>query len=294
MRTELSILIPTYNGDCRQQVSALLRQASAIEGLTFEIVVADDHSPDRSLASLCRETGRWPHCRFIGLEANVGRAAIRNLLAREARYDWLLFMDCDMVVKEGMLGRYLATEGADVVDGGVAIGKGPAGNLRYLYEKSCEQHHTAAERRKRPYQHFHTANFMISRPTMLATPFDERYRRYGYEDVVFGKQLAEKGIRIEHIDNPAGFDRFETNEHFVAKTEEGLQTLFCFSSELRGYSRMLTFVGGIHVPLVKTLLRTWHRLFGRLERRLLCSSHPSLAVFKAYKIGYYLSLTKTD
>jgi hypothetical protein len=41
---------------------------------------------------------------------------------------------------------------------------------------------------------------------------------------------------------------------------------------------------------VRGFIRLWHRLFGALERRNLCSNHPSLNVFKLYKLGYYLSL----
>ena len=38
----LSILIPTYNGDCRAMVEELSCQAQALVGLDYEIIVADD------------------------------------------------------------------------------------------------------------------------------------------------------------------------------------------------------------------------------------------------------------
>ena len=44
MITSLSVLIPVYNRDCSQLVRALQRQAMRIEGLQFEILVADDGS----------------------------------------------------------------------------------------------------------------------------------------------------------------------------------------------------------------------------------------------------------
>ena len=123
---------------------------------------------------------------------------------------------------------------------------------------------------------------------MLAHPFDERFRHYGYEDVLLGKVLHQHHIPIEHIDNPLGFSHFETNAEFVAKTEEGLHTLYQFRDDLRGYSRLLTFVSGIHIPLILSLIRLWHRLFRKAERRNLCGSRPSLWVFKLYRLGYYL------
>lgn len=295
MRSELSVLIPTYNGDCRRQVAELCRQASTIEGLRYEIIVADDGSTDTSQVALCREIAKWPYCRFIERKTNEGRASIRNFLAQQAQYEWLLFMDCDMTVKPGLLLNYLSCdEEAEVVDGGVSIGQGEADNLRYLYEKACEASHTAEQRQQQPFQHFHTANFMVKREVMGRFPFDERYRNYGYEDVFFGKQLAKNRVRILHINNPAGFDTFEANEQFVAKTEEGLRTLHTFRQELRGYSRMLTFVSGIHLGCIRWLIRCWHQLFGPMERRNLCSQHPKLSIFTLYKIGYYLTLTKND
>ena len=292
MKHELSILIPTYSNDCRPLATELSRQAEAVEGLRYELIVADDGSPVRERVERCREVSRLPHCRFIERSENSGRAAIRNFLAQEARYEWLLFLDCDMTIPDGhFLQNYLQYEGEEpIVYGGYIVGDGEPSCLRYLYEKQCEPQHQAAERRKRPYQHFHTCNFLVRREVMLAHPFDERFRHYGYEDVLFGKQLRRSGITIGHLANPTGFFTFEDNPHFVAKTEEGLRTLHEFQADLRGYSQMLTFVDGIHIAPVKWLIRLWHRLFGKLERRRLCGAHPSLRTFKLYKLGYFLSL----
>lgn len=291
MIKELSILIPAYNGDCRRQVAALSEQAEAAEGLQYEIIVADDGSTDKACVERCREVEQWPHCRFIAREENVGRAAIRNFLARQARCQWLLFMDCDMQIPaSGFISKYMACGAAQIAYGGYTVGQGERSNLRFLYEKACEPQHTAEERRKRPFQHFHTSNFIVRRDIMLAHPFDERFRHYGYEDVLWGKQLRTAGVSIDHVDNPAGFCTFEDNPHFVSKTEEALHTLHTFSGDLRGYSRLITFVENIHLRAVLAMIRLWHRLAGPLERRILCGKCPSLTVFKLYKLGYYVSL----
>ena len=146
------------------------------------------------------------------------------------------------------------------------------------------------KRQQQPYHDFHTANFCVSRQVMLSHPFDERFRYYGYEDVLFGKQLRADHIAITHIDNPMGFCTFESNPDFVSKTEEGLRTLYQFQSELRGYSRLITLVEGIHIPLILSLIRLSHRLFSGLIRHNLCGRHPSLKLFKFYKLGYYTTI----
>ena len=292
-KREISILIPVYNGDCRQMVESLSRQAQQLADLEhYEIIVADDGSSNRACVTVNSSISTLPHCRFIDRQQNVGRAAIRNFLAQTAQYEWLLFIDGDMTIThDDYLATYLNTEDdQQVVYGGYHIGTGEDSNLRYLYEKASAHQHTAEERQKRPYQHFHTANFMVSREVMLAHPFDERFRTYGYEDVLFGKTMRQNHISISHIDNTVGFCKFESNEHFVSKTEEGLRTLHAFRNDLRGYSNLLTFVEGIHLKVVRGAIRLWHTLFGKLERRNLCGKHPRIRLLKIYKIGYYLKL----
>ena len=290
-KQELSVLIPTYNHVCLALVKQLLPllEAAAVD---YEVVVSDDGSTDKDSITGNQAISLLPRCRYIVRQENVGRAAIRNFLVQEAKYAFVLFIDSDMtVLNDQLIRRYLDSSCDTVIDGGVAIhGDEEAlkGNLRYRYEKAEEARHTAPERQKTPYQHLHTANLFVRRDLMLANPFDERFRHYGYEDVLLGKKFHQQHIAIEHIDNPLGFCTFETNAAFVAKTEEGLRTLYEFREDLRGYSRLLTFVSNIHIPAVKTTIRLWHRMFGALERRNLCGSHPNITIFKLYRLGYFI------
>ena len=287
----ISVLIPTYNQPCLELVSQLQAQLEQA-AVAYEIIVADDGSTDERTVEANLGIATLVHCQYIIRKENAGRAAIRNFLAQEAQYDLLLFIDSDMsLVDDQYIRRYLAADCDSVLDGGVRIVGDEdewRGNLRYLYEKAEEPHHTAPERQRTPYQHLHTANLLIRRELMLKYPFDERFRHYGYEDVLLGKTLRRHRVAIKHIDNPLGFSTFEANADFVAKTEEGLRTLYEFREDLRGYSRLLTLVSGIHIPLVKSMIRWMHRLAGPAVRRNLCSTHPRLFLFKLYKLGYYL------
>ena len=287
----ISVLIPTYNQPCLELVSQLQAQLEQA-AVPYEIIVADDGSTDERTVEANLGIATLVHCQYIIRKENAGRAVIRNFLAQEAQYDLLLFIDSDMsLVDDQYIRRYLAADCDTVVDGGVRIVGDEdewRGNLRYLYEKAEEPHHTAPERQRTPYQHLHTANLLIRRELMLKYPFDERFRHYGYEDVLLGKTLRRHRVAIKHIDNPLGFSTFETNADFVAKTEEGLRTLYEFREDLRGYSRLLTLVSGIHIPLVKSMIRWMHRMAGPAVRCNLCSTHPRLFLFKLYKLGYYL------
>ena len=288
---KVSVLIPTYNHVCVALVKGLAQQLEAV-GDDYEIIVADDGSTDAATVAENQAINALPHCRYLVRQENVGRAAIRNFLVREAQQPYVLFIDSDMtLISDDYIRRYLDSDCDTVIDGGVAIGGDPdtlKGNLRYCYEKAEEARHTAPERQKSPYQHLHTANLLVRRDLMIEHPFDERFRHYGYEDVLLGKSFREQRIPIAHIDNPLGFCTFETNADFVAKTEEGLRTLGQFRDDLRGYSRLLTLISNIHIPAVLTVIRLWHRLFGRLERRNLCGNRPSITIFKLYRLGYFI------
>ena len=292
---ELSILIPCFNHECLELVTRLHQQAITT-GISFEILVADDASTNQTIIEKNRAISCLSHCTYIEQKVNMGRAAIRNFLARNACFAYLLYIDSDMtVINDNYLKHYLEVPSPMVVDGGVCI-MAPTSEqqqlLRYLYEKAEEPHHTAQERQKKPHQHLHTANLLIARQLMMQYPFDERIHRYGYEDVLLGKTLQRHRIPIIHIDNPMGFCTFESNAEFIAKTEEGLQTLCEFHQDLRGYSRLLTLVQGIHIPAILWFIRLWHLLFGAAERRNLCGFRPHLSLFRLYQLGYFVTLLK--
>lgn len=307
---DLSILLPSYNNVCVSLVQVLQRQADALRGkldkpFRYEIIVADDCSTDAACIDANRVIGDMLHCRYLRMEQNVGRAQIRNVLISESRGDYVLLVDSDLFLcDDNYLYKY-ATSTADVVYGGTRIGgKGFAmvddeantenlkGNLRYIYEKKAEPSHRAVFRQLRPNQEISVCNLYARRDIMEAHPFDSRFKAYGYEDVLFGKRLAESGIEVTHIDNPVLINEFEPNSVFVKKTEEAILTLCRFEQDLEGYSNLKTKVTtlGRYIPL--SLFRLWHRIMKNKEKRNLTGSKPSLLLFKLYKLGFFLENRK--
>ena len=295
-KKELSILIPNYNNVCVGLVTVLQQQADAL-GIDYEILVADDASPQKDTVRQNEAIGALPHCRYIVKETNTGSAATRNFLGRQSRYRWLLFLDCDIAIPDDhFLERYVADAHEGVVNGGISIVDNDAlsHNLRYMYEKQAEPAHTAARRQANRYHEFRSTNFLIGREVLEACPFDERFTRSGYEDVLFGKMLKQQQVSVTHIDNPVMMTEFESNPDYVTKIERSMRTLHTFRHELRGYSRILTFDDGIHISAVRWLIRLWHRVFGTLERRNLCGSRPILKLFTLYRLGYYLTIGEKE
>lgn len=307
---DLSILLPSYNNVCVSLVQALQRQADALRGkldkpFRYEIIVADDCSTDAACIDANRVIGDMLHCRYLRMEQNVGRAQIRNVLISESRGDYVLLIDSDLFLcDDNYLYKY-ATSTADVVYGGTRIGgeglvmvdneantENLKGNLRYIYEKKAEPSHRAAFRQLRPNQEISVCNLYARRDIMEAHPFDSRFKAYGYEDVLFGKRLAECGIEVTHIDNPVLINEFEPNSVFVKKTEEAILTLCRFEQDLEGYSNLKTKVTtlGRYIPL--SLFRLWHRIMKNKEKRNLTGPKPSLLLFKLYKLGFFLENRK--
>lgn len=297
MRQELSVLIPVYNETCVGQVKRLLelcqRIADSGRPFSFEIIVSDDCSTDRLATKPNDAIAHLPYCRYIVQSNNGGSASNRNRLARESRYEWLLYIDCDVdLASDQFILNYLDAGDADVIVGGLMVGGDAnqlSSNLRYLYESNCQEAHSAQRRRQRPFQSFRSCNFMVRREVMLGCPFDERFQKSGYEDVLLGKQLRAGQYTISHIDNPVTMTRFEQNPDYINKVEYSLQTLYRFRTDLRGYSRLLTTAEGIHLRVVRWTLAMLFRMLAPMVRRQLCGKHPRLCLFQPYRLGYYLN-----
>ncbi len=293
--SQLSILIPTYNDVCVDLVGSLCQQAGLIPRLSYEILVADDGSTMAESVKANEVINTYAHCKYLKREKNEGRSAIRNFLAQQAQYSLLLFIDSHMsVVNDDFLATYLSSRSHSLVYGGYTVHEddGKRSNLRYLYEMSCVDAQAAANRSASPYSNFHTSNFLIHREIMLARPLDERFKKYGYEDVLFGKQLKKAGIEIFHIDNPLGFNRFESNQRFLEKTEEGLRTLYEFRNELNGYSRLLELSNRLQKWHMSGLVRCLYDCFHLSIKKNLQGEKPSLFLFKVYRLTYFFSLMR--
>ena len=292
----LSILIPTYNYDCTQLVRDLHRQVEQL-GIDYEIIVADDASPLQECRERIREINAWPHCRLLELENNLGRARIRNRLADEAQYEWLLFMDADAeVISVSFIANYLSHTDVDVVCGGLCHADtlpSPEVSLRYAYEKRADKQRTAYYRSKHPYERFTPFNFAIRRATFLAILFDESISEYGHEDTLFGIELERNGVCIRHIDNPMRQGGIETNEEFLEKTRAALRNLALMEESMEGHSSLLKLYSLLRSLRLDGCIARWFaRKESSITKRLL-GEKPRLSLFFLYKLGYYVKLKVT-
>src|SRR5688500_17883152 len=118
MVKEIWVLIPVYNYDVSELVKALHQQCQ--QCLTdFEILLFDDGS-DETYKAVNRQLVNLPNVIYYELPQNIGRAAIRNLLAQKAECSTLIFLDNDSALPDAdFINRYLkAADLESVISGG--------------------------------------------------------------------------------------------------------------------------------------------------------------------------------
>ena len=287
----LSILIPVFNWDCSQLIKDLHFQGLVL-GIPYEIIVADDCSTDKELQEKSRIIAEsHENCRYFGLPHNIGRAAIRNFLADQSRYDKLLFLDCDAAVKDKQfLKNYMeVADKASVICGGVTHPdeipqKG--WELRYLYEKNAAFERSAGFRSQNPYLRFTSFSFMIDRDVFMKIRFDESYVRYGYEDVQFGHELEQNGVSILHIDNPMAHLGLEDNAAFLNKTRQAVLNAFDHKNEIGESSKLLNHYQRVLKWKMRWLFRVIWTFFQKSMERNLLGPKPKLRIFSLYKLCY--------
>jgi GT2 family glycosyltransferase len=112
----VSILVVTFN--CKDYLEPCFK---SIERNTsypaYEILVLDNASTDGTPEEIRRLAGADPRVRITLLEWNAGFAAGNNLIAREARGDYFVFLNPDTIVTPGWLERLLQHTQRDTATG---------------------------------------------------------------------------------------------------------------------------------------------------------------------------------
>jgi len=291
---KISLLIPVYNYDIIALVHSMKSALGKVPEFC-EILIGDDGSSPEF-----KEKYRSLECeeiRVIHSKKNIGRAAIRNRLALEAKGDYVLFMDADAMLtgtaEVYMLAWLPKMTYYRVLSGGTLYHDSPPGDpdklLRWKYGKKKEQR-KASEKNNYPHADFSTFNVLFDKSIFSKIRFNEELKQYGYEDTLMGYQLKKAGIEILHIDNGLMHEGLESNKDFLTKTKLGIENLSMLYDNVTDKK---TFSDTVRILRVYNWLR-----FFRLTRILagiyihyrerieikLDSSNVSLKLFGFYKI----------
>ncbi|MCU0460446.1 MAG: glycosyltransferase family 2 protein [Bacteroidales bacterium] len=293
----ISLLVPV----CDYDIVAIVYSMKSCIGTIpefIEILIGDDGSTPENKAKYKSLEGDG--VRLISYEKNIGRSAIRNRLALEAKGEYLLFIDADTMVPgtaEAFMQKWLNSAGlARVISGGILYHESPPGDpdkiLRWKNGRRREQK-KASYRNKHPYSSFSTFNVLIDRTIFEKLRFNEEIKQYGHEDSLFSYQLHKAGIDVAHIDNGLIHDGIETNRDFINKTKlgiENLSRLYDCVTDKKTFAATVKMVRDYRWLSLFRLTLVLAGLFIRFRERMelrIDSSNPPLWLFDAYKISMF-------
>lgn len=290
----VSLLIPVCDYDIIALVYYMKSGIKKVQEFG-EIIIGDDGSSAEFKNKYQSLEGEG--IRVIYSEKNIGRAAIKNRLALEAKGDYVLFIDADTMVSgtaEAYLRKWIPyMSSARVICGGILYHESKPGDpdrlLRWKYGRKREQR-KASDRNKHPHANFSTFNVLFEKSIFEKIRFNEELRQYGHEDTLMGYQLKKAGIDILHIDNGLVHEGLETNREFLNKTKlgiENLSKLYHIVTDKNAFSSTVSLLRNYNLLEMARLNRILAGIFIRYREKMeirLDSSKISLKLFGFYKI----------
>ena len=295
----LSVLIPVYNYNVFPLVENLLKQCLS-ENIVFEIIALDDASKNEDTIKANQEINNLEKCSYQVLPENLGRSGIRNLLAKRAQYNWLLFLDADtMPVDNSLVSKYLPhlNDEEKVIYGGIIYQeKQPEKQelLRWVYGNSREAL-SVKKRTSDPYLSMLTLNFAIKKSVFEKVTFNETIPNLRYEDILFSYDLSRNNITMQHIANPVYHLGLDTSYICLIKAEDSIKGLkYLLDHQLldANYMRLSKTYIILKRFYLTGLLSLLFRANKSLMQKNLLGGKPSLFVFDLYRLGYLSLLQK--
>ncbi len=289
----LSVLIPVYNFDVVNLIQSLHQQCTD-EHINFEILCVDDASSDPTLKSKNKSILSLQNLTYEELADNLGRSKIRTYLAQKAKYEYLLYLDCDSGIDVGFIKKYvqfLKENQPTIVYGGRSYDptKPTDQKLIFRWKYGIEREQVSAEKRNAdPYRSFMTNNFIIKRDVYLSVFSTQGLEGYGYEDSLLAYLLKQKGIRLEHINNAAVHLGLEAAEDFIKKTQNGIKNLYLLIQENKIDCEQVKLYAYFYALKKRKMdglcLMVLKPFKNRFKDHLVHSSNPNMVYFDLYKL----------
>lgn len=288
----LTVCIPIYNYDCRELTKELHQQSLQL-AVPIEILAINDGSAEEY--KVFYKNFSFENFRYIEVQQNIGRAKIRNLLAKEAKFNNLLFLDCDVkIISDSYLKRYIEqiSENSEVVCGGTIYSTNFPGRNKSLHWKYTllKQGELSKAKEENPYRSFMTNNFFIRKQVFENISFNEKLTQYGHEDTLFGMALEQQAKKVVHINNPVLHIDLDTNKNFLRKTQQSILNLIQilnFTENKNDFIRhvtLLQFYFKMKRKGLFPLLKVLDKMFLKLLYKRLTNGSGSVRLLNFYKL----------
>lgn len=214
----VSVIIPSYNRrlDLCRCIDSVLAQTSA----TLEIIVVDDCSEDDTITFLRRN---YTDIRLISCIRHYGPSHLRNLGLREARGEFILFLDSDVILpKKDTVRRMVETLSQDrsigeiggeipvyrnIMDVAKGIRRDFFGRNHDVISRKGEN----SENRLKKCTYLATCNCMVRKEVAFEVGGFDPYYRFGGEDADFGFCILEQGY-CNRVNFPLGVHHHRSTE----------------------------------------------------------------------------------
>lgn len=287
----ISIVIPVHNYLVLNLVKTIVHQISATD-IDYEIICLDDASTNIEIINQNFEIQNFKNCFYYTNQTNLGRTQTRTLLAKKAKFDWLLFLDADVIpVSETFISNYISflNSNNDVVFGGCQyydFHEDKNTMLRWKFGKKRESQ-SAEERNRNPYNFLLSANILIRKNTFLSVPFPEK-NHYGM-DLFFCYNLLKMNAKTVHIDNPIYHLGLESNTVFFKKSLEAVENRVRYLAEVQeaeNLNSFLKYYTKLKQYRLLSIVGFGFKLVEPILKYFILSKNPSIFCFDLYRLGY--------
>jgi len=291
----ISVLIPVYNYNIIPLVEAIHEQFMASSTI-FEILCIDDAS-DKNFSKENTIVGKLNFVSYIISDENEGRIKTRQLLAGKAKYNWLLFLDADVLPRnKKFISNYLniLQQNYEVIFGGFTYQLNPPENefmLRWKYGRSQEEV-SAQDRNKKPYKAVASANFLIRAEVFKNILSNITKKGYGLDNYI-GALLKEEKVQVLHINNEVYHLGIEKSKDYLAKIEQAINNLLELvkdKNKIEHDNSLLNLFMIFKRLKLNYIFAFIYRAFKEIMKNNLLSSNPSIKLLQLYKVSYMCNI----
>lgn len=220
---KISVVMPTKNraAGLKNVIDRLLRQSLKLSH--YELIIVDNGSIDETRQVVNDYVDKYKdHVSYLYC-ARQGAASARNLGAYNAKAEYILFLDDDMIADSNLIETHLKYH--EIYDGSI-LGYiktdwevGANAFLKYLESSGCQNAFPFNDGDTVDYRFFYTGNISVRKKSFkTCNGFDEGFKVYGYEDMDLGHRMAISGEKTFFSKNALSYhDYHPERKHFLKK-----------------------------------------------------------------------------
>ncbi|WP_339294989.1 glycosyltransferase [Paenibacillus sp. FSL W7-1279] len=238
---QVSVIIAVYNR--APLLPSLLEHWRIVDQATkykYEIIFSDDESSDNSVAIL-------EACNDLPVKVlknqHGGAAKARNNAYQHATGDIIIFTGDDIFPEPNFINEhyesFLKNGSKTAMLGRIEWREGIQMNhlMKHITDIGCEQFGFVG---MKPFEyvdfrHFYTSNISIARKELqeLDCLFDQRFEKYGFEDIELGYRLYKRGVQILYNPNCLAY-----HDHVYSSVEKFCKRQLSAGEEMNTFKRL--------------------------------------------------------